>query len=219
MADKVITEPAIIFRAARTLWDFHCVFDELKPADAIVGLGSYDLRVAEQCAAFYIAGLSPRLIFTGATGNWTRNLFGASEAATFAQHAIKCGVPNAEITLEEAATNIGENIELVSRLIPEARSVIWVTKPQTQMRCKATVSKKWPSASSMVTAPQTSFDSQPTPIHDERALFCEMVGDLERLRTYPALGFQTKVDIPEEVLIAFETLKSAGYADHLPRKS
>src|SRR5665213_785360 len=212
-------ERSAIIRAARTLWDFHCVYDELKPADAIVSLGSYDLRVAERCAELYRARLSARLIFTGASGNWTSILFDASEAATFAKRAIECGVPSTAITLEEVATNIGENIAFVSRIIPDAGSIIWVTKPQTQLRCEATVAKKWPTIHSMTTAPQTSFERQPTPIHNERALFCEMVGDLERIRTYPAFGFQTKVDIPYEVMKAFETLKIAGFTDHLPRKS
>jgi uncharacterized SAM-binding protein YcdF (DUF218 family) len=208
-----------IVQAARILWEFHCIYDELKPASAIVGLGSYDLRVAEECAELYKLGLSSRIILTGASGNWTEGLFGMSEAAMFAQHAISCGVPNIAMTLEESATNIGENIELVSQLIPDADSVILVTKPQTQTRCKATAIKKWPSVRCMITAPRTTFENQPTSIHNERRLFCEMVGDLERLRTYPAFGFQIAVDIPEKVLCAFETLKDAGFTDHLPRKS
>ena len=40
---------------ARALWHFHRVYAPLAPADAIVGLGSYDLRVAKHCAALLIA--------------------------------------------------------------------------------------------------------------------------------------------------------------------
>ena len=32
--------PPAVLQAARTLWDFHLVYDELSDADLIVGLGS-----------------------------------------------------------------------------------------------------------------------------------------------------------------------------------
>ena len=210
-----MTTSAETQQAARILWGFHCVYDELEPADAIVGLGSYDLRVAERCAGLYNAGLSSQVIFTGASGNWTKGLFDCSEAAAFSRRAIECGVP-AEATLEETATNIGENLASTSSLIPEAVSVILVTKPQTQLRCKATVQKQWPGVRAITTAPQTAFEDQPAGVQDERGLFCEMVGDLERIMTYPARGFQIDVAIPDRVMSAFHTLRSAGFTDHLP---
>lgn len=205
-----------ILKAAHTLWNFHHVYDELVPADAIVGLGSYDLRVAERCAGLYKAGLSSRVIFTGASGNWTKGLFDDSEAATFSRLAIKCGVSVEAITLEEAATNIGENLANVSCLVPEAESIILVTKPHTQLRCKATAQKQWPRVRAMTTAPLTTFEDQPTAAQNERGLFCEMVGDLERILTYPARGFQVCVHVPDRVLSAFHTLRAAGFTDHLP---
>ena len=211
-----MTTTAEILQAARLLWDFHCVYDELEPADAIVGLGSYDLRVAERCADLYKAGMSSRVIFTGASGNWTVGLFDRSEASAFGRHAIESGMPAEAITLEEAATNIGENLASTSRLIPTAKSVILVTKPQTQLRCKATAQKQWAGVRAMTTAPKTAFEDQPAGPQDERGLFCEMVGDLERIMTYPARGFQVDVDIPDRVLSAFQTLRAAGFTDHLP---
>ncbi len=45
-----------------------------------------------------------------------------------------------------------------------------------------------------------------------------MVGDLERIREYPKLGFQVEQDIPEEVWQAFERLIEAGYDKHLLSK-
>lgn len=211
-----MTTSAETQQAARILWNFHRVYDELEPADAIVGLGSYDLRVAERCADLYKAGLSLQVIFTGAWGNWTKDLFHGSEAVAFGRRAIESGVPSEAITLEERATNIGENLSFTSRLIPEAVSVILVTKPQTQLRCKATVQKQWPGVRAITTAPQTAFEDQPTGVQNERGLFCEMVGDLERMMTYPARGFQVYVDIPDRVMSAFHTLRSAGFTDHLP---
>jgi hypothetical protein len=44
-----------------------------------------------------------------------------------------------------------------------------------------------------------------------------MVGDLQRIRDYPARGFQIAQDIPANVLDAFETLVGLGYDTHLAR--
>lgn len=204
-----------IQHAAKLLWDFHCVYDDLESADVIIGLCSYDLRVADRCAELYHAGLSRRVAFTGCSGNWTQGLYPGTEAEAFAARAESAGVPPDAIVLETSATNIGQNVTLTARLVPDTLAAIFVTKPQTQRRCQATVSKQWPDVKAMITAPLIQYQDQPTRDHDERALICEMVGDLERLETYPAHGFQSEVNIPEAVLRAFCLLKSAGYRDHL----
>jgi hypothetical protein len=38
-----------------------------------------------------------------------------------------------------------------------------------------------------------------------------MVGDLQRIRLYPAMGFQIEQEIPADVWNAFEQLVAAGY--------
>jgi hypothetical protein len=42
-----------------------------------------------------------------------------------------------------------------------------------------------------------------------------MVGDLQRIREYPARGFQVAQDIPADVWAAFEALVAAGFDRHL----
>ncbi|WP_147113511.1 YdcF family protein [Tateyamaria sp. syn59] len=202
--------------AALTLWQFHCVYDDLSPSDAIVGLGSYDLRVASHCADLYHRGLAPRIIFTGASGNWTRDMFQTTEAEAFREHAIQNGVPSHAITIEPHATNIGENMRLSATLLPDAKHIILVTKPQTQRRCQATALRQWPGIKPLVTAPATSFDDQPLAHHDARALICEMVGDIARMPAYAARGFQIDVPLPRAVQDAFDQLVQAGFTDHLP---
>ena len=208
--------PQDVWMAAKTLWSFHARGDLLLKADVIVGLGSYDLRVAERCADLFAAEMAPQILFTGASGNWTDAMFSGSEAEAFAAHALASGVPQAALHLEEQARNIGENMRLSAKMMPDVRRVILVTKPQTQMRCRATALKQWPEVESMVTAPHTPFEDQPLPHHGLRALICEMVGDLERIRTYPELGFQTPVHIPPSVAAAFGQLVAAGFVDHMP---
>lgn len=206
-------------RAARTLWDFHCIYDVLGPADVIIGLGSYDIRIALRCAELFHAGHAPRIVFTGAAGNWTRGLFPVSEADAFREVAEWVGVQADAILVETEAKNIGENIRFSRDLAPGARDVILVTKPQTQRRCRATVDRQWQEVRAAITAPLTTYEDQPLPHHDERALICEMVGDLRRFRPYAELGFQTEVAVPGEVAAAADLLVDAGFTDHLPKKA
>jgi hypothetical protein len=42
-----------------------------------------------------------------------------------------------------------------------------------------------------------------------------MVGDLQRIRLYPAKGFQIPQEIPEDVWAAFEKLVAWGFDKHL----
>jgi uncharacterized SAM-binding protein YcdF (DUF218 family) len=204
-----------IMDAAETLWRYHAVQDTLEPCDAIVGLGSYDLRVADRCAALLLAGYAPRLVFTGAHGHWTRGRFAGSEAAAFAERAAALGVPPEAILLEEQATNIGENIRFSATMLPGCRRVILVTKPQTRRRCLATARMQWPDAETIVTAPLHAFHEQPIAGHGMDDLISEMVGDIDRIRRYPQAGFQIPQDEPGEVAAAYDLLVAAGYTGHI----
>ncbi|WP_420960499.1 YdcF family protein [Brucella sp. IR073] len=205
-----------VYEAALTLWNYHLVYDELKPADAIIGLGSYDLRVAKHCAALFQAGLAPRLVFTGKSGNWTEGLYAKSEAETFADVAMAEGVPEKAILIEPKATNIGENIRYSHELLGDAvKRVIIVTKPQTQRRALATIGKQWPGVEALVTAPSTPFEHQPTDSYPFEKLVHEMVGDLKRILDYPSKGFQIPQDVSPHVMEAYEFLLSHGFDAHL----
>lgn len=208
MNDKILT-------AAKVLWNFHCIYNPPAPADVIVGLCSYDLRVAERVVELYHQGLAPYVLFTGKSGNWTDGLYPKSEAEAFAQVAIDAGVPEAAITIEKNATNIGENIILAKALMaPGELSAILVTKPQTQRRVLATAMRQWPEAVIRVTAPQISFEEQPTDAFPLKSLINEMTGDLQRILAYPAKGFQIAQAVPLDVMEAYDYLVEQGFDQH-----
>ena len=95
---------------AQVLWDYHHINGPVEKSDCIVGLGSYDLRVAERCADLYHGRWAPLILFTGHLGNWTQRMWDRSEAEIFAERAIARGVPADKIMLETKSTNIGENV-------------------------------------------------------------------------------------------------------------
>lgn len=208
--------PPAVLQAARTLWDFHLVYDKLSDADLIVGLGSYDLRVADRCVELFNQGLAKRILFTGKAGNWTSGLYRTSEAEAFADRAKNLGAPEQAILIEPNATNIGANIRFTrARMGDTVQRVIIVTKPQTQRRAYATIHAQWPGVEAMVTAPLTSFEKQPTVAYPLDRLIHEMVGDVKRMVDYPAKGYQIAQSIPVSVADAFDLLVKAGYHHHL----
>ena len=207
---------ARVLAAARVLFAYHRIDDPLAPSDAIVGLGSYDLRVADRCAELFHDGIAPRLVLTGRSGHWTRDLYETSEAEAFAQICVAAGVPESAILIEPEASNIGENIRFAAALLgPDLRRVVLVTKPQTQRRVKAAVARQWAGVEALVTAPRTAFGDQPTHAFPLENLVNEMVGDLQRILDYPAKGFAVAQDIPGEVMAAYEFLIARGFDRHL----
>lgn len=204
---------------ARVLWDYHRVVGTLAPADAIVGLGSYDLRVARWSAHLLQRELAPVLVFTGAQGNWTRGRWSKSEAEVFADEAVANGSARNRLLLETKATNIGENLRLTKTLLAERgvhiSRVIVVTKPQTLRRVLASAPIFWPEATVITSCPDHDFAQQPTAEHSLDDLINEMVGDVQRMIEYPRLGFQAQQEIPPEVFAAYEELNTRGYTRHL----
>lgn len=202
--------------AARVLWDFHLVYDPLSPADLVIGLGSYDLRVADRCADLFHQGMAPKILFTGKAGNWTNHLYDTTEAEAFAANALSAGVPADAILIEPNATNIGENIRFAREMADDtAKRVIIVTKPQTQRRAFATVRAQWPEIHADITAPLIDFEQQPIAAYPLDKLIHEMVGDIKRMIDYPAKGYQIAQSIPASVADAFDFLVKAGYDHHL----
>jgi len=199
------------------LWSLHARGDNLPETDAIVCLGSYDLRVAERAAELAISLPRPDVVVTGAYGNWTRGVFKETEAEIFGRVLVERGVQPSRITLETKATNIGENIAFTRDLLGPriAGTVLFVTKPQTQMRVRATIPVQWPGVRAAVTAPPLAVDDYRSADEGLAPLINEMVGDLQRILIYPELGFQVRVDVPPEAMAAFEFLKLAGFTRHL----
>ena len=133
------------------------------------------------------------------------------------------GVPRESILIENKSTNTGENILFTKQLLTEKRldprTFILVQKPYMERRSYATFKKFWPEKEALVTSPQASLEEYLKSYSNE-ALSSDdvvsiMVGDLQRIRLYPARGFQIPQDIPGEIWDAFEELVAAGYDRHL----
>jgi uncharacterized SAM-binding protein YcdF (DUF218 family) len=206
-----------------TLWRYHQLNHALAQVDAILVLCSHDTIVGERGAQLFLDGWGPLLIYAGGLGSITRRLWREPEADQFAAIAVRMGVPPDKILTENRSTNTGENILFTRRLLAERgldpRRFLIVQKPYMERRSYATFKRLWPDKEVLVTSPRVSLDeylsrySHATLSPDD--VIGIMVGDLQRIRVYPARGFQIHQDIPDEVWDAYEQLVDAGYDKYL----
>jgi len=203
-------------------------------ADAVIALGSNDLRVANRAADLFLDGFGERLILTGGVGALTVGLYGGvSEAEAFARVAEAKGVSRTDMLIEGTSTNTGENIKFTYQLLLEdshhwqrynmPSHVILVQKPFMERRTWATFVKQWPVKTHVpriyVTSPRISLDEYATgePGLTIRDIIATMMGDLQRIAIYPAKGFQEFQEIPQDVWESLKTLITLGFAagDHV----
>lgn len=204
---------------AKKIWDYHHVHHTLVQSDCILTLGSHDTRVAHRAAELYHEGWAPLLIFSGGLGRLTDGMWSEPEADLFARIAVEMGVPANRILTENRSTNTGENIQLVQRLLQRKnlhpQTFIVVQKPYMERRSLATFEQNWPGKQFVVTSPQISFEDYPTPDITMEKVINIMVGDLQRIKIYPAKGFQTYQPIPPDVWQAYEQLVAIGFDEQL----
>jgi len=204
---------------ARRLWDYMRLGHEATSAEVILVLGSNDVRVGEHGARLFLRGLAPLMVCSGNVGRLTEGRFHKSEAETFADEAVRLGVPRSAILLEDASTNTGENIDRSRALLASRgvhpRRVIVVQKPYMERRAWATFKRRWPEPDLQVTSPPIPYDQYPTPDIPRELVINILVGDVQRMRVYADRGFQVPQPIPDAVWSAWEELVARGYTGHL----
>ncbi len=210
---------------AETLWNYHLMKHQVAKADAILVLCSHDERVAERGAQLFLEGWAPLIIFSGGQGEITRRLWSEPEAERFARIAMSLNVPRECIVVETKSTNTGENVQFTRKLLTDKgldpQKFIVVQKPYMERRAYATFLRYWPEKEVIVTSPQVSFDEYVARYTNSSLSVDDvvgiMVGDLQRIKFYPALGYQIAQEIPDEVWAAYEALVRAGYDKYLIR--
>jgi len=211
---------------AEQIWEYHQMKHELARADAILVLCSHDERVAERGAQLFLEGWASLLIYSGGRGAITEKLWDEPEAERFARIAVSMNVPRDRILIEPNSTNTGENIRFTKQLLAEngidPQSFIVVQKPYMERRAYATFRKMWPDKQVVLTSPQVSFAEYLADYaHDSLStadVVSIMVGDLQRIKLYPELGYQIAQEIPEEVWSAYQRLVNEGYDKYLINK-
>lgn len=211
-----------IDKNAKVIWDFMQMNMPLHKADAIFVLCSHDVRVAERALDLYNEGFAPWVIVSGGAGKLTKDVFAKPEAEVFKDILVNGGVPETKIIVEPKSANTGENVRFTFSLLNSIDMVfgsfILVQKPYMERRTYATFKKQWPNPETQifVTSPKVSYEEYVDRSELSKDLIINvMVGDLQRIREYPKMGFQIEQDIPDAVWHAYEALVAAGYTKHL----
>jgi uncharacterized SAM-binding protein YcdF (DUF218 family) len=202
---------------AKVVWDYLCLHTPIQPSTVILGLGSHEIRVAERAAQLFLCGYGEHLLFSGGYGLGTSGRFTEPEAQVFARRATQVGVPADQILTEETATNTGANITLGAKLLAERgmrpQSILLVTKPYMERRAWATFKKQWPTPQPRVTvtSPQIDYEHYFVGVYPKAQEIRIMLGDMQRIKEYPKLGYQVEQEIPPAVWSAYEELVRLGY--------
>lgn len=209
----------------QVLWDYLSLHQEPQPADVIVGFGCYDDNVARRAAELYLQGYAPKVLFTGGLGRNTTGLFSQPEAVNFASVAIACGVPEADILIEDRSTNTKENIEftrtlLEEKAIPHTR-ILGVHKPYMERRIFAAMGIYWPDQPFSVTSFRQTLEEALTSAEAQgmtrENTISTIVGDFQRIDLYAKKGYQTPQFIPEEAWEAYRALVAMGFDSQLAK--
>lgn len=190
----------------------------VEPADVVLGLGHFDRAIPRLCAELALAGRARWILFSGGVGAGSGD-FAQAEALEF-RDDVRRHWPAAEARialLETRSTNTGENLAFTAAalaaerpdLLPGAglRSAIVVATPCRLRRALATVRQHWPAVRAVGTCAERSLaDEEALYARHGLALRAPVVGEFERLATYPARGFTAPVNVPADVLAAARQL-------------
>jgi uncharacterized SAM-binding protein YcdF (DUF218 family) len=209
--------------AARIIFDYLNAPDAGAPdiCDAVIGFGVFDLRVAALCGALHAAGRARRIIFTGGIGAGTADL-GHPEADAFADELFRLypKVDRASVVIENRSTNTGENVrftlDLLARNHPELapgvglRTALLVASPARLRRVRLTWKRQTPAIVAWGVAPTSTLECEQM-LHANKGIDYPalLVGEIERIRDYPARGWIDAEPIPAPVTAASTTTKSS----------
>ena len=209
----------------QVIWDYLCLHQVPEKADVIVGFGNFNTDIARRAAELYHQGFAPKILFTGGLGRNTEGLLPEPEAVRFARVAMACGVPEADIILEDKSTNTKENIlftreKLEALGIPHGH-ILGVHQPFMERRISAAMGVYWPELNFSVTSPQVTIPEYLGRAREqgisENASISVIVGDFQRMELYAKLGYQLPQYIPPEAWDAFHALVSLGYDKQLAK--
>lgn len=217
---------SLLANDSKLLWDYMQLGQPIRAADLLLVLGSRDDRVAVCGAAIAQQFHYWYVVVTGGAPPHNRMLASWPEP-TEAEHfaaVMKANGYAKSIMLETAAHNTGENARNTFRLLqatnqPMPLTIQIVTNPWMERRALATFEAQWPDrdATFSVTSPNLTF-AQYCPDDQKRdEIINVLVGYMQRIMTYPALGFQTKQAIPAAVHAAYTRLVAAGYTKDLQK--
>jgi len=207
----------------RELWDFLVYEDIIVKSDVIIGFGSNDISVAKRAVELFKEGVAPCLLFSGGLGKGTEGVWSQTEAETFRDIAIDCGISPEQILVESTSTNTGENIRFSKELLENqgilVKRAIIVHQPNMGRRIFAAIKMQWPEIEPIIAPANCTLEEYIKNLKetgvDEHELFSNIAGDFQRIDVFAKNGYQIPQNIPNSVKAAFDVLCERGYTKYI----
>lgn len=201
----------------KILWDYMDLKQRPEKSDCIIVLGCSDTSLVDIAVDLYCKNYSDKIIFCGGFGKITKNIWNETEADKFAKLAIEKGIPKESIYIENKSTNTGDNFRFAKKLMQDVglniQTCLIVCKPYDARRNDATFRKILPEMKGIFITSEVSCEEY-YKTHSKEWIDV-LVGDIQRMKVYPELGWQVKVDIPIKVWQAYEELVKRGYDKYI----
>ncbi|MGC9346800.1 MAG: YdcF family protein [Anaerolineae bacterium] len=209
-------------RAARLLFDYLALRTEvLGRSDLIMGFGHFDPKIPRHCGGLWRQHLAPRILFTGGVGAGSADL-GQPEAHYLRQVLLEAypEIPSENVWVEATSTHTGENlthsIALLDQSSPDwsfcrgISRVILVANAYRQRRVWLTCRHHLPEVELLNAPPPTTFEREYSMFADKgQNLMVLLVGEIQRIQRYGALGYIERCELPRLVSQAQGLLRAA----------
>lgn len=211
-----------VIEKIKILYDYMNINDKLEKCDFIMGCGCANLAIPKRCAELYFKGYGKYIVFAGGLGKTTKHLFSKPEAQIYKEIALKCGVPEQKIIIEDKSTTTPQNFKNTIKILEQEKRkysrIIIVHSVITTRRTLATAKAYLGDTKIYMTTVKTTFEDFIDKLKKKELLnetICVLVGNIQRMIIAPQMGYQIEEVVPSQVLDAYHYLKQKGYTKYI----
>lgn len=201
-----------ILNKAEIIYNYLNTKDDINKSDIILGCGSIDTTIVEVVKELDDKYNFKTIIFSGYMGKGSIGKIKTSEARRFKDYALKLGINENKIIIEEHAKTTKQNIKKSLKKVKYNKVVI-VHKPYALKRTKLICQKY--NINCKITSVNLSLRKYINKVVKEKNMsksdvINEIVGEIFMLKHYKLFELP-KIEINDNVLEAYKYLKKKGY--------
>ncbi len=206
------------------IWNYMKLQEPLEKCDIIIGCGCASLDIPVRCADLLKEGYGEKIIFAGGKGKITKDHFQKTESEIYKEIALKEGIKEKDILIENKSTNTGDNFKFALKVIEnnnlKVDKILIVHKPMNERRTLATAQALIKDKQLFITSTDMSFEDYFAKLNSKsyEDIFKEIsviIGDIQRLIIYPQFGWLVKMEVPDKIKECYFTLKELGFTKYI----
>ena len=207
----------------KKLWNYMKLDQRIEKSDLIIGCGCANLNIPLKCVQLFKEGYASKILFCGGLGKITKNIFKKPEALIYKEIAIKEGISEKDILTETESTNTGDNFKFSLNILSANNikydKIIIVHNKLSERRTLSAAQMFFSNKKLFITSPESTFEDFLNQIkkNPKKAYntISVMIGDIQRLIIFPQLGWQTPVEVPEEIIKLYKYFKKLGFTKYI----